>query len=388
MDGSDGAGPDGRKRKREDYLAGLAALNHRRDNLEITPTVVDGLYSDMEAVSALWHHSFSDRLRLDPTEHPMLLAEPTFNTRDLREATVQMIFEQYGVPAAFLAKNAVLSAFATGRQTALTVDCGHEGTVVAGVHDGYVLDKSVTRAPVAGSLLTRCMLRSVGQRSGVAIRPRYAFQRKELAAGQFEVIQAQFSSPVRQSYHDWQVTQVAADIKETVCRVSDTTFEEERNANIPTVTYELPDGTEIQIGADRFKVPEVLFHPELATTFDGVGDTKGYGGVPVKSLQALVMDSVNRCDVDVRREMFGGIVLTGGTSLFNQLRDRLEKELTDEAPQVARVKVMSPVNALERRFSVWIGGSILASLGSFQQMWMSKAEYEEHGPALIHRKSP
>jgi len=50
--------------------------------------------------------------------------------------------------------------------------------------------------------------------------------------------------------------------------------------------------------------------------------------------------------------------------------------------------VMSHANLVERRFSVWLGGSILGSLGSFHQMWMSKAEYDEHGPALIHRKSP
>ena len=53
-----------------------------------------------------------------------------------------------------------------------------------------------------------------------------------------------------------------------------------------------------------------------------------------------------------------------------------------------RVKVMTSASAIERKFSVWIGGSILASLGTFQQMWMSKSEYEEHGASLIHRKAP
>lgn len=52
------------------------------------------------------------------------------------------------------------------------------------------------------------------------------------------------------------------------------------------------------------------------------------------------------------------------------------------------MKVIAPANPTERRFSTWIGGSILASLGSFHQMWMSKAEYSEHGASLIHRKAP
>ena len=74
-------------------------------------------------------HACRDRLVLDPTEHPMLLAEPTFNTKAFREQMVQAMFEDYGCPAVFLAKNAVLSSFATGRQTSLVLDAGHEGTV-------------------------------------------------------------------------------------------------------------------------------------------------------------------------------------------------------------------------------------------------------------------
>ena len=58
-----------------------------------------------------------------------MFAEPTFNTKALREQMVQTALEQYGSPAIFLAKNAVLSSFATGRQTSLVVDAGHEGTV-------------------------------------------------------------------------------------------------------------------------------------------------------------------------------------------------------------------------------------------------------------------
>jgi actin-like protein 6A len=102
-----------------------------------------------------------------------------------------------------------------------------------------------------------------------------------------------------------------------------------------------------------------------------------------------VVDScIGSCDVDVRRELYTGVVLTGGTALFSTLRDRLERELTEKAPNLAKVKVVAPANAVERRYSVWIGGSILSSLGSFQQMWMSKQEYQEHGAGLIHKKAP
>ena len=108
----------------------------------------------------------------------------------------------------------------------------------------------------------------------------------------------------------------------------------------------------------------------------------------LQGLPAVVAECIGRCDVDIRRELYNGVVLTGGTSLFASLRDRLEKDLSETAPAMMRVKVAAATNAIERRYSTWIGGSILASLGTFQQMWMSKAEFKEHGAGLIHKKSP
>ena len=191
---------------------------------------------------------------------------------------------------------------------------------------------------------------------------------------------------------------------------------------MPTVTYELPDGTELEVGADRFGVPELLFDPEsglkrygvdvdsLASSASSRPSTAGGAGAaaaagteaaapsssssPLLSLPNAIRASIAACDTDLKRDFYANVVLSGGTALLPGLRERLERDLAAHAAsQVAlaatsKVKVTSPANAVERRFSVWIGGSILASLGSFQQMWMSKTEYEEHGKGLIHRRAP
>lgn len=377
---------DKRVKPKQKYHVGTSALGYRRDDMEVVSVMKDGLYHDWEILESLWDSAFDDRLRVKPAEHPIMLAEPSHNDKATREKTVEMMFEIHSPPAVFLVKNAVLSSFSTGRQTSLVVDCGYDATTVAAVHDGYLLQKSVCRGPLGGSVLNRCMEAAVLQSCGAEIKPRYSFKRKEGEGGVMEVTPLDVPKTT-ESYRRFMQEAVAADIKESVCRVYDGAFDEEQTKNMPTVAYELPDGQEIQVGNDRFKVPEVLFNPSLATAFKGIEAIKNAAGAEVSSLPHMVLESINKCDVDVRKELCSGVVLAGGSSLMPQLRERMERELSEQVSNV-RVKVIASPQLVERKFSVWIGGSILASLGSFHQMWMSKSDYEEHGASLIHRKAP
>ena len=87
--------------------------------------------------------------------------------------------------------------------------------------------------------------------------------------------------------------------------------------------------------------------------------------------------------MDVRKELYGNIVMSGGTTMFPGIAERMQKEITALAPSSMKVKIIAPP---ERKYSVWIGGSILASLSTFQQMWISKQEYDESGPSIVHHK--
>jgi len=94
-------------------------------------------------------------------------------------------------------------------------------------------------------------------------------------------------------------------------------------------------------------------------------------------------NSIAKTDIDIRKDLYGNIVMSGGTTMFEGIAERMTKELTNLAPSSMKIKVVAPP---ERKYSVWIGGSILASLSTFQQMWISKDEYEESGPGIVHRK--
>merc|ERR1711920_1098817 len=135
-------------------------------------------------------------------------------------------------------------------------------------------------------------------------------------------------------------------------------------------TYEMPDGQVITIGAERFRAPEALFQPSLI-------------GIEQPGVHKLTYNSIMKCDVDIRRDLYSNIVLSGGSTMYPSMQERMTAELKALSPVAMKIKVIAPP---ERKYSVWIGGSILASLSTFETMWISKDEYDESGPAIVHRK--
>ncbi|KAK7839889.1 actin-related protein 4 [Quercus suber] len=364
---------DKAKGKRKLFV-GSQSLGFRRDHMDVLSPLKDGVIADWEIADCIWDHAFRECLLVDPKEHPMLLAEPSSNTQQQRERecllvdpkehpmllaepssntqqqrerTAELMFEKYKVPALFLAKNAVLTSFASGRATALVVDSGGGSTTVAPVHDGYVLQKAVASSPIGGEFLTDCLLKSL-ESKGMMIKPRYAFKRKETRPGEYQTVDLDFPNTT-ESYKLYSQRVIASDIKECVCRAPDTPYDESSYSNIPMTPYELPDGQTIEIGADRFKIPDVLFNPSLAQTIPGMENFAEIAP-SVRGLPQMVIESINKCDVDIRRELFSSILLAGGTASMQQLKERLEKDLLEESPQAARVKVLASGNATERRF--------------------------------------
>jgi len=280
------------------------------------------------------------------------------------------------------------------------VDCGGSGCCVAPVVDGYVLRRPIQRSNRGGIWLSEQLQEALEAKLGKPVTPRYAVRRKRSASG--ELVYSTLDFPDTHPTYERQAKLWAVDsVKEAMCglplwRMPDEVLAPHLPLPRRPAQYELPDGTVVEASPDIYRVPERLFDraveapaaaggKDVGEGADGRQVKGGLGALSGEGLHQMVYDSISACDVDIRKEVISNMVLTGATSQLPYLPERLHREITSLLPTVFKAKVVAP-EPIERRYGVWIGGSILCSLGSFQQLWLSKAEYEELGPILSDQR--
>lgn len=203
-----------------------------------------------------------------------------------------------------------------------------------------------------------------------------------------------FPTPPTASFRQQEENRVLLSFKESVAQVwqgpgrldsaSTTTPNSHTNADhvktLPPKPFELPDGWNQVFGLERYRAPEGLFDNKAAYTSDTHPQPSGE-----QTIVSTINKALQACDVDTRPVLLNNIVLTGAGSLLEKLPDRIQSDVQTMYPN-PKVRVLANGNSAERKFGAWIGGSVLGSLGTFHQMWVSRQEYEEFGPGIVEKR--
>jgi len=324
----------------KEHYIGKEAID-KRGVLTLSYPVANGIVNDWDDMTKIWEHTYYNELRCEPTERPAHLTEAPKNPTKNREKMLEIFMDTFQVPAFYVSVQAVLALYSSGRTTGCVYDSGDGVSHTVPVYDGFSLKHAIKRANLAGRELTT-YLGDILNESGINLT----------SSAEFDIVR---------------------DIKEKKTYVA-LDYEAEmaafQNDKSKETTYELPDGTVVTFGNQQIKCPEVLFKPQLI-------------GKDFPGMDKMVYNCIQACDIDVRRDLFKNITLSGGSTMFPGINDRLVKEIKAVANASVEVKVIAPN---ERKFSVWIGGSTLSSLTTFSSMWISKGEYEETGVNIVHRK--
>eukprot|EP00771_Trimastix_marina_P000293 gnl/Trimastix_PCT/1311.p1 GENE.gnl/Trimastix_PCT/1311~~gnl/Trimastix_PCT/1311.p1 ORF type:complete len:385 (+),score=81.68 gnl/Trimastix_PCT/1311:43-1197(+) len=333
---------------KETYIGTEAEL--KSNMLDLQRPLEKGIIKDWDIMDKIWHHTFYNELRVPPEMHSLLITDLPLTPPEQRERMTQIFFEQYEIPSLYIQIAPVLSLYANARTTGIVLDSGYQSTFSIPIYEGYHLPHAISRLEVGGLDLTQFLADLLSFNEGGA--------------------------RFRENVTRYQTERIIRQMKEKQCFVAydyESELVSAQGEGVQSKNYTLPDGRQVTYTNECFRCPEALFQP----SFLGRG--------PANGIHEIVYGSIQRCDSDIRKDLYENVILTGGSSMFEGIANRMRKELQSLAPTAIEPSISAPP---ERKNSSWIGGAILASLSSFDGMRVTKQEYEEVGNNLeiIHEK--
>ncbi|KAI6183915.1 actin [Aphelenchoides bicaudatus] len=358
--------------KRKHFL-GTTEVNVPRENGEVKKFVNDCMIEDWDLFEKMLDYAYSKCLISDSKNHGVLFSETPWNVKDKREKLAELMFEKYQVPSFFLIKNAVLSAFSTGRHTALVLDSGATYTSATPVYEGYPITSAVVKSPVGGDMIVDQCRRTLAEQN-IDLVPYYKVAAKtEVKDGEPPVWEARKNlPPTTKSYEDYMEGLLLEDFAHSTLQLCETPIDVDFMEKLPASSYGFPCGFRKDFLAERAKIPESLFD------FKYLIRTR-------RTEKKHLLGHFKSCNHFLRYQLYTHILAVGGNSMIMGFTERLNYELAQNVNSTVKLR-LPPIQPNERKYSSWIGGSIVSSLGAFQQLWIGKSEYEEMGKSIVDKR--
>ena len=306
-----------------------------------------GVFENEQDILSVFNYLYS-KLGINSQEikeHPLLLTEPLLNPYINREKIAYSLFDNLGVPALFFASQPILSLFSTSSTSGTVLESGEGVTQSCVVYEGYSIPSSYERYNYGGADVTEYLKNLLKKRG----------------------------------YHFYNSTEfrLVNEIKENSCfcygnnNIKNDIGDAKKSANKNPINYYLPDGSSISVGDERLLAPEILFNPE-------------YIGKEYLSFPDMIINSINKVDIQLKQKSYENILLSGGNTNFNGLNEQLHFELKNKLNKNMKINL----NKLEKpQYCCWIGGNIISTLEVFKKMWVTKNDWNEKGSKVIHVKT-
>lgn len=326
-------------------------LDKMKGVLELSNPIKNGIITNWDNLEKLWQYSFENELRINTNEHNILCSDKPLNENNIREKMIELLFEKFNFNGSFINNEEILSLYGHGRTTGLVFSSGHTVTYSVPIFEGFVLPFGIKKINIGGNDINK-YLKNLIEKNNIKLFTKnnnYQF----LSSSSLQIIQ---------------------NIKEKICYIANN-YNDEINKTLSTSSsikeYKLPDGTIINLNKERFECCELLYNPNII-------------GKQTNGINYLIKESINKCELDIRNELYKNIILNGGNTMFNNFDTRLYNELNNIINNNdCEIKIISQP---ERKYSIWIGGAILSSLSTFQDYWITNKQYQEHGSRIIHQK--
>lgn len=330
---------DSKGKRKHTYIGKKAC--EKGDSLTFEYPIEHGITKNWDDVEKIWDFVFTKKLKVDPSEHPILITEAPQNPKVNREKFIEIMFEKYKVPSFYVAIQSVLCFYTLKQKTGIVCEIGDGVLQILPIYKGYSLPHAIARFNIGGHDITEWLQKILIERGNYFTK----------------------------SYDK----EIVRDIKEKLGYVAmdyDAELQKSKSTSDCDANYTLPNGNTITISDERFRCSELLFKPHM-------------NGFELKGIDNLIFDQIMKCPIGMRKDLYSNIIVSGGSSMFKGFPERIKKEISNLAPPTMDIKVLA---IKDRTKTAWFGGSFLASSPEFSRMAILLDEYNDAGPGIVHRK--